>query len=203
MGIIIRDYRPEDEPAWIRCWGQVVVTSHAWNSPPYEVRPRYSRPSVELVVVDQERPTLVVGFINVEIERSPGELGLLEDSPCGFVWELGLLPEYRQRGLGRRLVREAASQLAGLGVRRMEFWSMDENAQGFYEGMGMKEMNRHYRFWIDGGRVTLGSGLGGARCSHAYATCSVEDWAAIEASGAVLRAPPFEPRLCRGFDYRF
>jgi len=79
----------------------VAVTSHAWGGPPYQSKPRYGRHSVQLVASLRAALTsdgggdptdLIVGFIDVEIEDKPGELGLLQDSPCGFVRELGPCP---------------------------------------------------------------------------------------------------------------
>lgn len=219
--MLIRDYRPEDEAAWLACWGQFAVTSHAWGNPPYAAKPKYGSASVELLAVDESgwgpawagtpglRPGLVVGLIDVEIENEPGELGLLTDSRCGFVWEFGLLPAYRRRGLGRGLVVAAAERLEQAGVRRMEFWSMDENAQAVYERLGMKEINRHWRFWLkmaSRSQSVLG-GQGEApqslRFVQAHATASVEDWPKVVATGQVIETPPLEPHLCRGFDYRF
>lgn len=214
--LTIRDYRPADERAWLDCWGRVAVTSHAWGAPPYQAKPHYARRAVELVAVagGDTGPAVevsdgsIVGFIDVEIEEEPGDLGLLTDSPCGFAWEFGVLEAYRRRGLGRRLVETAAERLKAAGVRRMEFWSMDEKAQRFYAAVGMRVINRHWRFWTRGGR-----GLGAALSPDepvsslavelVHATASEDDWAKVREKCRVIETPPLEPHLCLGFDYRF
>lgn len=143
-------------------------------------------------------PGLVVGLIDVEIENKPGELGLLTDSRCGFVWEFGVLPAYRRRRLGRGLVGAAAERLRVAGVRRMEFWSMDDKAQTVYE-----------RFWLkvapgaQSELVCKGEAPGSLRVVQAHATASVEDWPKVKETCQVIETPPLEPHLCRGFDYRF
>ena len=107
--VSIRDYTAEDEGAWLDCWDRLTVTSHAWGLPAYQSKPRYARAAVELVTVPVASAS-IVGLIDVEIEDKPGELGLLTESRCGFVWELGLAPEYRGLGLGRRLIAAAAER---------------------------------------------------------------------------------------------
>jgi ribosomal protein S18 acetylase RimI-like enzyme len=234
--VTIREYRQSDETAWLRCWGQVTVSSHAWGLPAHQKKPAYERPAVELVVIEDQPITpgvesggpttrtgpeaTVVGFIDVEIEAKPAELGFFEDSPCGFVWELGLLPDHRGRSLGRDLVTAAANRLREQGIQRMEFWSMDENAQRFYEHLGMAEINRHWRFWVrpdsreDAASVFLAGPPGEPRSTRApappslrielaCATASVADWPVVRSRAQVVETPPLEPHLCRGFDYRF
>lgn len=203
----IRDYAEADEAAWLACWGQVAVTSHAWGLA-YQKKPGYERTAVELVAVEGNPPNLIIGFIDIEIENDPAELGFLQDSRCGFVWELGLLPGFRGRGLGRALIEAAAERLRGHGLRRMEFWSMDEGAQRFYERLGMAEMNRHWRFWARAGLPpsTLGvntAGIPSLRVELVHATASVADWPRVSRECPVIETPPHEPHLCRGFDYRF
>jgi len=202
--VFFRDYDPAYEDAWLRCWGRVVVTSHAWGLPAYQQKPAYSRPAVEIVAVDENDPNEIVGFIDVEIENQAGELGALGDSRCGFVWEFGLLPSCRGRGLGRALLERAAAALAVSGVRRMEFWSMDASAQGFYDKMGMREIGRHWRFWA---KVRRGDfdrpGRVKVRPEYIHATCSIEDWPAVREEWDVITKPPLEPHICIGFDYRF
>jgi len=216
----IRDYAEADEAAWLACWGQVVVTSHAWGLA-YQKKPRYERTAVDLVAVEGKLPNLIIGFIDIEIENDPAELGFLRDSRCGFVWELGLLPGFRGRGLGRALIEAAAERLRGHGLQRMEFWSMDEGAQRFYERLGMAEMNRHWRFWARpaagspplAADVTAGlppwtlgvntAGIPSLRVELVHATASVADWPRVSRECPVIQTPPHEPHLCRGFDYRF
>lgn len=219
--MLIRDYRAEDEAAWLACWGQFAVTSHAWGNPPYAAKTKYGSASIELLSLDESmpgpvragapgaHPGLVVGLIDIEIENKPGELGLLTDSRCGFVWEFGVLPAYRRHGLGRGLVGAAAERLRVAGVRRMEFWSMDDKAQTVYERFGMREINRHWRFWLKvspGAQSVLvckGEAPGSLRVVQAHATASVEDWPKVKETCQVIETPPLEPHLCRGFDYRF
>lgn len=199
----IRLYRPGDEPAWLRCWGQVAVTSHAWGLPPYQSKPRYTTEAVELVAVDFEND-VIVGFLDVEIETEPGRLGLLTHEPCGFVWEFGLLQPYRGRGHGRGLVRAAETRLREAGIRRMEFWSMDPDAQKFYSRMGMREINRHWRFWARlGSRVEIPGLPPTVRLEIAQWTASEEDWPAARAALDVVDDPPLEPHICLGFEHRF
>jgi GNAT superfamily N-acetyltransferase len=92
----------------------------------HHTKPRYKHPALELVA---ELNGEIVGIIDVEAEPAPGELGYARDSRCGFVWEFGVRPDRRGEGIARRLVEAAQEWLDKRGIKRMEFWSMDETAQ--------------------------------------------------------------------------
>lgn len=198
----IRDYQPSDEPEWLSAWGRTVVTSHAWGLPAYQSKPIYRRESVELVVVGG--CGTIGGFIDIELETQPGELGGLGDTRCGFVWEFGLVPALRGQGLGRALVQSAEERLLARGIRRMEFWSMDDNAQRFYQALGMREINRHWRFWVRPRREDLADRRPASfNPEYMHATASLEEWPKVAERWQVVTDPPLEPHLCYGFDHRF
>jgi len=84
---------------------------------------------------------------------------------------------------------------------------MDPRAQTYYERMGMREVNRHWRFWSEwplrGSGTLTPAGAHSLRVQYVHATCSEEDWPKVRASWPVLFEPPYEPHLCQGFDWRF
>jgi len=98
---------------------------------------------------------------------------------------------------------------------------MDEKAQAFYERLALREIDRHWRFWVrpvpdsvvealravrggPAGRPDgLAPGLGSLAVAVLHATCRVADWPAVQEALPVATEPPLEPHLCRGFDYRF
>lgn len=116
MNVKIRDYEDRDENEWMIVHAIILTTSHAWN---YSIqqRPVYENDSVKLVALDGEK---IVGLMDVEIESKPGMLCLMKDSVGGYVLEIGRLPEYARRDIGRALIREARERLIAKGVRRME-----------------------------------------------------------------------------------
>lgn len=59
-------------------------------------------------------------------------------SGCGEVVSLYLLPEYMERGIGRRLMDFCIKELGSQGFTSVILWVLEENtrARGFYEHMG-------------------------------------------------------------------
>lgn len=77
-------------------------------------------------------------------------VGLATAGPCregapGYAGELHtlyLLPGHRGRGLGERMVREVAAELAGRGMGSMLLWVFSDNVRAcrFYERLGAVEV---------------------------------------------------------------
>ena len=74
----------------------------------------------------------VVGFITGGMSRRPG---IAE----GEVETLYLLDDFRDRGIGRRLMRAMASHLASLGAESAFAWVLEPNpSRWFYERLGAR-----------------------------------------------------------------
>ncbi|MGH7050712.1 MAG: GNAT family N-acetyltransferase [Acetobacteraceae bacterium] len=72
----------------------------------------------------------VVGFTTTELARSPG---LAE----GEIETLYVLDDWRERGLGRRLMRAAAAHLQSVGCHSVFLWVLSENpSRWFYSRLG-------------------------------------------------------------------
>ncbi len=73
--------------------------------------------------------------------------GTAADDASGSIAEIGalyVLPDRRGQGIGRSLLREAASELAGLGFSALHIGVLADNlpARGFYEAMGGREIGQ-------------------------------------------------------------
>lgn len=79
---------------------------------------------------------VVVGFVSGGKGRRPGLCG---EAPAGSgeVETLYLLDDYRDRGLGRRLMRAMAAHLAAIGCRSVVLWVLRDNpTRWFYQRLG-------------------------------------------------------------------
>ncbi|MGD8858308.1 MAG: GNAT family N-acetyltransferase [Chloroflexota bacterium] len=58
--------------------------------------------------------------------------------------ELAILPEYRSRGIGRRLMEEAERFAAARGIPTVELhvWEVNEQARAFYDRLGYRTIRR-------------------------------------------------------------
>lgn len=201
MSIEVRDYRQEDEAAWMETHAIIMSISHAWNYCIQE-RPAYEGyPSTRLVALDGER---LVGLIDVQYENEPGELCFQKDSRGGYVLEFGRLPQYGASGLGKRLMDAAAADAKRLGFGRLEYWSQDRRAQRYYRRLGLKEISRHYRFRFKPPPSTQEEFMKDCvGIEYLYGACVPEEWPLIQEKYEIIRKPPLEPHLCVGFDLRF
>lgn len=81
----------------------------------------------------QEAPGAgVVGFVTGGLSRRP-------QIAEGEVETLYLLDDFRERGIGRRLMRAMASHLASLGAQSAFAWVLEDNpSRWFYERLGAR-----------------------------------------------------------------
>lgn len=199
--LVLRPYRDEEEAHWLQVWGQTAVTSHAWVTL-HHAKPRYKLTSLELVA---EMNGEIVGFMDVEVETKPEELGYAKDTCCGFVWEFGVHPDYQGLGIAKAMIEEAKTWLTQRGIQRMEFWSMDEHAHGFYRRMGMTEMERHWQFYMGlPQEVTKEmSAKDKVGVQIAFGTCPEDKLEEVSEAYRVRQEGPDGPKICIGFDYRW
>lgn len=83
---------------------------------------------------------------------------------CGYVNDLGVLKEWRRRGIGTALLRRSFAELAGRGSREVRLFVDTRNVHGavaLYEGVGMSVYRRYDVFDIgtsEAAELTGGAG---------------------------------------------
>ena len=120
-------FNEEFDPAW-------SVKEEA-RSAARELALKYIRdPSSVVLVAQIEGKT--IGFIRAEIRENP----ILENGRLGIIVELYVHPQYRRRGVAKRLVEEASKELASRGVNVVgaEFPAANSIAKAFYENLGFR-----------------------------------------------------------------
>ena len=129
--ITIRPYRPEDEDNVIQLWERVFPDSPPHNNPIKDIRTKRSvQPDLFLVAIldDILVGTAMAGF----------------DGHRGWVYYLGVDPDYRRRGIGTALMRRVESKLAALGCPKLNLQIRAHNVevQAFYEKLGYLSEDR-------------------------------------------------------------
>jgi len=78
----------------------------------------------------------VVGFLRAEVRTNP----FLEKDKMVVIKELYVKPEYRRRGIARRLIEEANKALEKIGAKILaaEFPSLNTVADDFYKKLGFR-----------------------------------------------------------------
>ena len=81
-------------------------------------------------------PARIVGFVTQGMARGGAATSGLGE---GEIETLYVLDDWRELGLGRRLMRAAAAHLAGMGCRSAFVWVLRDNpSRWFYERLGGK-----------------------------------------------------------------
>ena len=129
--IAIRPYRPEDEESVIQLWERVFPDSPPHNNPVRDIRTKRSvQPDQFLVAIHEDRlvGTAMAGF----------------DGHRGWVYYLGVDPDYRRQGIGTALMKRVESKLAALGCPKLNLQIRAHNAevQAFYEKLGYLSEDR-------------------------------------------------------------
>ena len=207
MKIQVREYRDSDRNEWMRVHAIILSISHAWNYSIQE-RPDYdgyeSTRIVAEAIGEPGAQSHIVGLLDTQFDRTPGELCMLKDSLGGYVLEFGRLPEYAGHGIGKLLMDAAAQDALKKGVHRLEYWTQDRKAQRYYRRLEMKEIGRHYRFRMratEGVKALLRADYIGVE--YIYGACMPEEWPNIKAKYDIIESHPLEPHLCVGFEARF
>ncbi|RMH81434.1 MAG: GNAT family N-acetyltransferase [Acidobacteria bacterium] len=87
----------------------------------------------------------IVGFI-----ASDGNwFSKREGKVVGALHELVVLPEYRGKGIGKKLVEKALEYFKDRGLDTVELWVGDQNKQAieFYKSLGFQEKDR-FNYWV-------------------------------------------------------
>lgn len=125
MKISIRPFREEDQDNVIQLWDKVFPDAPAHNNPARDIRTkREVQPELFLVAVVEE---LIVGTAMAGF-----------DGHRGWVYYLGVDPDFQRRGIGTTLMKRVESRLIGLGCPKLNLQIRSNNAevQAFYESLG-------------------------------------------------------------------
>src|SRR4051812_41470552 len=155
----IRPAEARDLPALGRLGAVMVRVHHAFDrdrfmSPDIDVEEGYAwflgtqLAESDAFVAVAERAGRIVGYVYATLEpQSWKELR----EPAGFIDDLVVEEQLRQRGIGTRLAEAAALWLEQKGAPRVMLWTAEKNqsAQRLFEGLGFRrtmiEMTRERR----------------------------------------------------------
>jgi len=84
-----------------------------------------------------------------EIGTSRGRVDLVAGQQVGYIGTVGVLPEYRGRGIARALVQQTLAYLAGLGLHSATLFVEDHNtpARRLYDKLGWRQVYRTDHYW--------------------------------------------------------
>ncbi len=125
MKITIRPFRETDQDNVIKLWEKVFPDAPLHNNPARDIRTkREVQPELFLVALldDQIVGSAMAGF----------------DGHRGWVYYLGVDPDYQRQGIGTLLMKRVESGLMGMGCPKLNLQIRANNidVQRFYESLG-------------------------------------------------------------------
>ena len=118
----IRKYLKNDEKDWLQCrLLSFFDTSYYDNI--VRKKENYDNNAINLVAIEDNK---IIGFIDVEIEKIKKQACYLEGKLGGVIWELGVLPEYRNKKTATRLLERAITLAKAKNICRFEAWTQDD-----------------------------------------------------------------------------
>ena len=137
--IIFRDYRDTDLDAMFRLDEACFAEEFRFDR---ESMREFAEERNAIVRIAEEVSGELAGFIIVHVER-------VATGWRGYVVTLDVAAEWRQKGLGRRLMREAEECAVAAGVRWMQLHVFTGNAGAirFYERLGYERIRERRGFY--------------------------------------------------------
>lgn len=131
MKISIRPFREADQDNVIKLWDKVFPGAPQHNNPARDIRTkREVQPDLFLVALmeDQIVGTAMAGF----------------DGHRGWVYYLGVDPDYQRQGIGTSLMKRIEARLIGMGCPKLNLQIRADNTevQSFYESLGYSAEDR-------------------------------------------------------------
>jgi N-acetylglutamate synthase len=123
----IRPMLDEDIPAVIRVWQETVLRTK--DADPPDLIHRLLARNPGLCHVAEERGTLI------------GVMVCGHDGRRGYLHHIGVVPSFRRRGVGRKLVEATLAALSQVGMTRVHLQLKQSNSVGlrFWKGLGCKD----------------------------------------------------------------
>ncbi|MEM9161877.1 MAG: N-acetyltransferase [Cyanobacteria bacterium P01_F01_bin.4] len=150
----IRPYTSADETQWVHCRVLAFLDSTYFDDV-HRTKDRYNNPSIELVAI--ARDGTLTGFIDIECEERPGSICSAQPWLGGMIWNIGVHPDHRLRGIARALLDRAVAILLRRGFAnakqrslvRLEAWTRDDpHVVAWYLDQGFHRIERYLHVYL-------------------------------------------------------
>lgn len=148
--INFREYVSTDERSWVHC--RIL----AFLDTPYfddviRNKPRYNAPSCEFVA---ESDGEIVGFLDLEFEQDAGSLCTGQGPKGAMMWELGVHPDYRRRGIASTLLSRTIDEARRRDIGRIQAWTReDDHTCRWYEARRFRMVDSYWHVWFYGSKL--------------------------------------------------
>ncbi|MHA2461347.1 MAG: GNAT family N-acetyltransferase [Candidatus Thorarchaeota archaeon] len=151
----IREYSKHDEKGWVRCRVLAFLDS-AYYDDVYREKEHYTSQSIELVA---EIEGEVIGLLDIECENESHTIcssssDIDASHLAGMIWHLAVHPDFRCRGIARKLLLQAIEESRRLGLSRLEVWTRNTTqVEKWYQSQGFQRVESYYHIYIDSNEI--------------------------------------------------
>jgi GNAT superfamily N-acetyltransferase len=192
MGFKIRSYRKRDEKKWTTCHALVDLESLAGEL--LKKKPKYGGNTVELVATTEDR---IIGFLDIEMEDAKRKICYKRTRGNGMLWGVGVLKEFRRRGIGSGLLKEGIRRAKKQGLRRLEAWTVEEDLKSFYEKIGFKRFYDYHHIRCENRTKLKDFDRDGVNVMSLYAHIMPE----ADLQTVMRKYEPKQVLKCTGFEF--
>jgi len=154
---------------------------------------KYEGKSIELVATIDDK---IIGFLDIELEGSPGKICYKKVEGNGMLWDIGMLKEYRRKRVATRLLNEGIKRAKKYGLQRLEAWTVEESAKPFYKKYGFTEFYKYHHIRINKRESLKAFDKNGLHVISLYAHIMPE----TSLEDVIKKYQPKEVRECLGFE---
>ncbi|MCK4439704.1 GNAT family N-acetyltransferase [Candidatus Bathyarchaeota archaeon] len=113
-----------------------------------------------------------------------------------MLWDIGVLKEYRRKGVASKFLSEGISQAKKHSVKRSEAWSIEEGAKEFYTKFGFTKFIEYYHVLIDKREKLRPFDKDGMHITELYAHVMPD----TDINDITRKYVPKEVHICAGFE---
>lgn len=147
MEIEIIEYNDRYHDGWVECRVLSFLDSSYFDDV-YRTKTKEVNPELSLIALENG---IVVGFIDIEYEKTPKTVCHLDGGLGGVIWHLGVRIEYRRHKIASKLLNEAIKILKKMGIKRLEAWTQDDFASNnWYENQGFTFVESYLNCFVNG-----------------------------------------------------
>jgi ribosomal protein S18 acetylase RimI-like enzyme len=130
----IRDYRPSDEQAWLRCRVLSFLGTAYFDD----------------VVTAKQSPAIGAELVAVEGGAVVGILDFSMDASLATIDTIGVHPDHQHQGIGTKLLEFARIRAAALGATAIDAYTRDDEATlRWYRARGFSESDHYLHVYAD------------------------------------------------------
>lgn len=145
MSVEVRDYRPSDERAWLRC-RVLAFLGTAYFDDVCTSKPVPAR-GAALVAIASGAGENGAGDAGSAIV---GVLDLSVDGSLATIDTIAVHPDYQGAGIGTALLEQAGARAAALGAATIDAWTRDdEPVLAWYRARGFAESEHYLHVYAD------------------------------------------------------